>query len=345
MNARPGGARSRPPTLKEIADATGVHVSTVSRVLRQDTPPDGWSKTALSIRQVADELGYTPNRWAASLRTRRTQVLGVVMPRLDDFVIATMFQGVQRAAEDANYSVLLSSPGDSPEEIRRAVELLAGRQVDGLMLTSVHRPGDEFLDSLRTGGIPILLANRHADSARPAVVEDDLLGGVLAARHLLELGHRVMGVVAGPAHASTAHDRVIGFVEEVKRAGLTVPSGWIVTSDFEVAGGVEAARYLLTRDPRPTAIFAVNDTAAIGVLGVARDLGLAIPDDLSVVGFNDIPTVSQLPVPLTTIRSQAREMGAEAVRKLLRLVEGKPIESARLPVELVVRGSTGPAPR
>lgn len=345
MDASAGSARRRPPTLKEIADLAGVHVSTVSRVLRQDPPPDGWSETALRIRSTAEELGYTPNRWAASLRTRRTQVIGAVMPRLEDFVIATMFQGVQQAAEEAGYSVLLSSPTDSPEEIRRAVELLAGRQVDGLMLTSVHRPGNAFIESLRIGTVPLLLANRHADTGLPCVAEDDHRGGVLAARHLLELGHRELGVVAGPAHASTANDRVLGFLEEAGRAGVLVAPDRVVHSDFEVVGGVDAARQLLTMEPRPTAIFAVNDTAAVGVLGTARDLGLRVPDDLSVVGFNDIPIVSQLPVPLTTIRSRAHEMGAEAVRQLLRLADGHPVESRQIPVELVVRDSTAPPGR
>lgn len=346
MNLANGGdARKRPATLKEIAELTGVHISTVSRVLRQSEPPDGWSDAALRIRQTAQDLGYQPNPWAASLRTRRTKVVGAVMSRLDDGVIATMFTGVQQASEDAGYSVIMSSPADSPEAIRHAVELISSRQVDGLIISSVHRPSGDLLNSLNTSGAPIVLLSRHADSQLPSVTGDDRQGGLLAARHLIELGHHRLGVVAGPAHASTAHDRVRGFLEGVAEARLSLPDDVVVPSEFEVAGGVDAANVLLRRSPRPTAVFAVNDTAAIGVLGVARDLGLRVPDDLSVVGFNDIPVVSQLPVPLTTIRSQAHEMGATAARQLLRMVGDETVESVTLPVELVVRASTGPAPR
>lgn len=335
-------ARRRPPTLKEIADLTGVHVSTVSRILRQDAPPDGWSENAQRVRRTAQELGYQPNPWAASLRTRRTKVLGAVMPRLTDGVIATMFNGVQEAAEAAGYSVIMSSPADTPSAIRRAAELVASRQVDGLIMSSVHRPGAEFVASISTHGAPTLLLSRHADTDLPSVTSADHEGGVLAARHLYELGHRHIGVVAGPDHASTAHDRVEGFRDGLREAGVEIDDDCVVASAFEVDGGVEAARTLLQRTPRPTAIFSVNDTAAIGVLGVARDLSLHIPGDLSVVGFNDIPIAAQLPVALTTINTNAHELGAIAVRQLLRLIAGEPVESVALPVELVVRGSTGP---
>lgn len=333
----------RPPTLREIAELTGVHVSTVSRILRQSTPPDGWSETAQRVRQTAQDLGYQRNDWAASLRTRRTNVLGAVMPRLTDGVIATMFSGVQDAAEEAGYSVLLSSPPDTPEGIRRAAGFVASRNVDGLIMSSVHRPGADFVSSISTYGTPLLLLSRHADSGLPAVTSDDREGGRLAARHLLELGHRRFGIVAGPDHASTAHDRVEGFLDGIREGGGAVADIAVEPSAFEVDGGVAAAHALLAQNPRPTAIFSVNDTAAIGALGVARDLGLTVPIDLSIVGFNDIPIAAQLPIALTTIRTQAHAMGVSAVEQLLHLIAGRTPTSVTLPVELVPRQTTGPA--
>lgn len=333
---------SRPPTLKEIARLTGAHVSTVSRVLRQSTPPDGWSETATRIRETAEQLGYKPNPWAASLRTRRTQVLGVVMPRLHDGVIASMFTGIQQAAMNANYSVIMSSPDDNSEQMRAAAELMTGQHIDGLILSSVHAPGDDFIASLNQPGVPIVLMNRHAESSLPSITTDDVGGGRLAAKHLVELGHRRIGIVAGPEHATTASDRVLGFVAGLKEHGITIAPDAIVHSGFEVAGGVEAGRALLSMQERPTAIFAVNDTAAIGVMGVARDFGLSVPNDLSVAGFNDIPIVSQLPVPLTTIRSQSQNMGTIAVQELLKLISGEEATSHTLNVELVSRASTAP---
>ncbi|MGW8536670.1 LacI family DNA-binding transcriptional regulator [Rhodococcus qingshengii] len=340
-------SNGRPPTLREIADQAGVHISTASRVLRQPEPADGWSDSALRVRQVAEELGYQPNLWAASLRTRKTTTIGVVMPRLTDVVVATMFQGIEEAATAAGYSVLLSSPPDDLEAQRKAVEFLVSRQVDGLMLSSIHLPGTDFVDSLPLRSLPILLLNRHIDSATssvnrslPFVRGDDRLGGYLAGKHLLDCGYRDLGVIAGPDHASTSRERVAGFRDALAEAGLELPPNRIVASEFEVQGGVDAAATLLSGNTRPDAVFTVSDTIAIGVLGVARDLGLSIPDDLALVGYNDIPVVSQLPVPLTTVRSPARKIGATGLEHLLALISGKSVESVKLPVELIARAST-----
>ncbi|MBH0118933.1 LacI family transcriptional regulator [Rhodococcus sp. HM1] len=330
----------RAPTLKEIAERAGVHVSTASRVLRQPEPVDGWSESALRVREVAAELGYRPNLWAASLRTRKTTTLGVVMPRLTDGVVATTYQGIEEAATKAGYSVLLSSPPDDLEAQRRAITLLVGRQVDGLLLSSLHIPGRPFVESLGLGQLPILTVTRHADAGLPFVVGDDYRGGALAARHLLDRGYTDLAIIAGPDHASTARDRRDGFLDTLREASVEVSADRIVPSSFDVSGGVEAGRALLDRTDRPRAIFAVSDTIAIGILGVARDLGLSIPDDLAVVGYNDIPVVAQLPVPLTTVRSPAHDIGVAAVRRLLDLVRDGDAESMRLPVELVVRASS-----
>lgn len=331
---------ARAPTLKEIAERAGVHISTASRVLRQDEPVDGWSESARRVLAVATELGYQRNVWAASLRTRKTTTLGVVMPRLIDGVVAMTYQGIEEAATRAGYSVLLSSPPDDPDAQRRAAELLLGRQVDGLLLSSVHAPGRAFVDSLPLGGVPVLTVTRHAEAGRPFVVGDDRLGGALAARHLLERGYTDLAVIAGPAHATTAGDRVRGFLDALAAAGVPIAPERVVASSFEVDGGVQAARVLLDRPDRPRALFAVSDTLAIGVLGVARDLGLSVPDEVALIGYNDIPVAAQLPVALTTVASPARDIGATAVRHLLELVNGREPESVRLPVELVVRATT-----
>ncbi|MGC4961569.1 LacI family DNA-binding transcriptional regulator [Gordonia sp. DT101] len=331
---------NRAPTLKEIAERAGVHVSSASRILRQTEPADGWSESALRVRRVAAELGYQPNLWAASLRTRKTTTLGVVMTRLTDGVVATTYQGIEEAASRAGYSVLLSSPPDDLDAQRRAIELLVGRQVDGLLLSSLHNPGRPFIDALRIGNVPMLAVTRHAESGLPFVGGDDITGGRLAARHLLDRGHTDIAVVAGPRHATTAGDRLEGFRAELGNASVELRADRIMHSTFEVDGGIAAGRALLDSPTRPTAIFTVSDTIAIGVMGVARDLGLRIPDDLALVGYNDIPVVAQLPVPLTTVRSPAHEIGATAARRLLDLVAGREPETVRLPVELVVRATT-----
>ncbi|OZC62849.1 LacI family transcriptional regulator [Rhodococcus sp. 06-621-2] len=330
----------RVPTLKEIAEKAGVHVSTASRVLRQPEPVDGWTASALRVRELAAELGYQRNVWAASLRTRKTTTLGVVMPRLTDWVVATTYQGIERAATKAGYSVLLSSPPDNLEGQRAAIELLGGRQVDGLLLSSLQIPGRDFVDSLPAGLPPMLSLIRHGEAGLPFVGGDDYRGGYLAARHLIDRGYTDAAVIAGPRHASTAADRVQGFFAGFAESNILLDPDRSIRSSFDVEGGVEAGSQLLNRPNPPRAIFGVTDTVAIGVLGVARDHGLAVPDDLAVIGYNDIPVAAQLPVALTTVRSPAEQIGETAVRRLLDLVEGRDPERVRLPVELVVRAST-----
>lgn len=331
---------NRAPTLKEIAERAGVHTSTASRVLRQLEPVDGWSDSALRVREVAAELGYQPNLWAASLRTRKTTTLGVVMPRLTDGVVATTYQGIEEASTRAGYSVLLSSPPDDLDAQRRAIELLVGRQVDGLLLSSLHNPGRQFVESLSIGRLPILTVTRHAEAGLPFVGGDDCRGGYLAARHLLERGYTDVAVIAGPRHASTARDRLTGFLDALAEESIILPDNRIIHSTFEVSGGIEAGHRLLDGADRPRAIFTVSDTIAVGALGVARDRGLTIPDDLALIGYNDIPIAAQLPVSLTTVRSPAYEIGATAAQRLLDLVGGRAVESVRLPVELIPRATT-----
>ncbi|UZF55566.1 LacI family transcriptional regulator [Gordonia polyisoprenivorans] len=328
----------RAPTLKEIAEHAGVHVSTASRVLRQPEPVDGWSPSAQRVRRAAEELGYRRNVWAASLRTRKTTTLGVVMTRLTDGVVATTYQGIDEAATRAGYSVLLASPPDDADAQRDAIELLVGRRVDGLLLGGLHAPAAEFIESL-TVNVPMLTVTRHADAGLPFVGGDDRGGGRLAARHLIDRGYTDLAVIGGPAHATTATDRLAGFLDGLGEAGIELPPNRIVTSAFDVDGGIAAGRQLLDGPDRPRAIFTVSDTIAIGVLGVARDLDLQIPADLALVGYNDIPIAAQLPVPLTTVASPARRIGETAARGLLDLIEGRDVESVLLPVELIARGT------
>lgn len=331
----------RPPTMKEIAERAGVHTSTVSRVLRQTEPVDGWSPSALRIHQVAAELGYRPNPWAASLRTRRTTTIGAVMPRLTDGVVATIYQGAEQAARAAGYSLLLSSPPDDPAEQRAAIDLLAGRQVDGLLLSSLHAPAAEFVADLGLS-MPMVTVNRHADAGLPHAGGDDHRGGYLAGQHLLACGYRRLAVIGGPEHATTGRDRLQGFLAAMTDAGVVLAADRVAHASFDVTGGIEAATRLLDAPDRPDAIFATSDSIAIGVLGVARDRGLSIPDHLGVVGYNDIPVAAQLPVPLTTVITPAHDIGATGVRLLLSCIgdPGTAREDVILPVTLVARGST-----
>lgn len=333
---------TRPPTLHEVAARTGVHISTVSRVLRQPEPPDGWSETAKLIRKTAAAMGYRPNLMAASLRTRRTMTIGVLMPRLTDYVMASMFDAMETAARDSGYQLLLTSPPDSMDAQIEGAQLLVNRLVDGMIISNIHRAPDAREDAIRRMSRPVVLINRHGDTDFPKIVCDDVGGGMLATRHLIGLGHRRIGCVAGPAFASTAYDRLLGYRRALEEAGLAVDPELIVHSGFEVDGGVAAGRQLLTLPDPPSAIFAINDTAAIGTMGVARQLGLSVPGDVSIIGYNDIPLAAQLTIPLTTIRSPSADMGRLGFARLIGLMNGQGGEDRILPVSLVQRQSTAP---
>ncbi|WP_220034813.1 MULTISPECIES: LacI family DNA-binding transcriptional regulator [unclassified Curtobacterium] len=325
--------------LQAIAALAGVHISTASRVLRQAEPTKGWSASAQRVIAAAAELGYRPNRLAASLRTRRSNTIGVVMPRLADTVIATICQSVESAARSAGYQLLLTTPPDDMGAQLDAVDFLLSRQVDGLIVSSLHlsSPNPRLIDL----PVPVIATNRHPGDWMPAVVGDDVEGGRMATEHLLALGHRRIGVIAGPRHASTAVERVAGFRLAHEQRDLAVDDALVVHSDFEVEGGVVGAHTLLSLSDPPTAIFAVNDTAAIGVMGAARQRGLRVPDDLSIVGYNDISVVAQLPTPMTTVHSPTALMGTVAVERLLAAIGDGALQGATLPVSLVVRSSTG----
>ncbi len=339
--AAPAPAAARPPrvTLRDVAERAGVHVSTVSRVLsRRDGPT---SPTAARIHLIAAELGYRPDPYAASLRTRRTRSFGVLVPALTDLVLATVYDEIEQSANAHGYDTFVANTRDDVVQQRRRVDLLLDRRVDGLVLGDA-RLDDTFVDELAARGVPfVLVSRRHGDHL--SVTCDDELGGRLAAEHLLGLGHRRVAVVAGEPYASTGHDRTAGFLAACRENGLDVPMSRVLHSRFDVAGGREAADRLLEQRDPPTAVFVVNDFAAVGVMGALRDRGLRPGHDVAVVGFNDVDIAAELPVPLTSLRSPLRTMGARAATTLIARVEGQPVTSVRLAPQLIVRASSDPA--
>jgi LacI family transcriptional regulator len=334
-----------PVTLRTLADRLGLHVSTVSRVLH--AKPDESLRAASGatverIRKLADELGYQPNPHATSLRTRRSNLVGVLVPRLSDIVLATIYEGIEEAAAEHGLSTFVTNTRDVPEVQRARTEMVLGRRVDGLIFGDAYADA-AFLAGIAARGVPFVLVSRHAGT-HPAVTCDDYQGGRLAAEHLLSLGHREVAVLAGEPYASTGIDRTAGFVDTYADAGIEIPPEKIVHSPFDAPGGRVGAERLLAGRSIPSAIFAVNDFAAIGAIGAARDHGLQIGTDIAVVGFNDTPLAAELPVPLTTVRSPMREMGRRGLHLLVRLMRGEQVESQRLAPELMVRASTtGPA--
>ncbi|MEU5144509.1 LacI family DNA-binding transcriptional regulator [Streptomyces sp. NPDC021139] len=333
-----------PVTLQGIAERLGLHVSTVSRVLngsRDDGTRAASGTTARRIRELADELGYRPNPLAKGLRTRRSNLIGVLVPRLSEIAMATIYEGAEQAASAHGLSAFVTNTHDDPDLQRERIAMVLARRVDGLVIGDAHLDGAALaLPALRT--TPFVLVNRRTDAGHTSVTCDDRLGGRLVAEHLLSLGHTSVGVIAGEPFASTGTDRSQGFVDYYRDAGVPLSARRVAHSAFDTAGGRRAALRLLSAShDRPTALFAVNDFAAIGAAGAARDLGLRLGRDLALAGYNDTPLAAELPVPLTSVHSPMAEQGHRAVELLIRRMAGQEVRSERLTPHLVVRESTG----
>ncbi|MFG1930004.1 LacI family DNA-binding transcriptional regulator [Mycobacterium sp. NPDC048908] len=330
-----------PMTLRKIADELGVSPSTVSRVLA--TPGGealrwGSPETVARIRAFAKEHGYSPNPQASSLRTRRSGLIGVLVPRLQDYVLATIYEGIEEAASEAGLSTFVTNSLDIDENQRARTRMMIDRRVDGLIYGDAHLD-HEFLDQVHAEGIKFALVSRTAGDY-PSATCDDEKGGRLVGQHLADTGRRDVAVVAGLEFASTARNRTSGCLAALADNGIHVPPDRVVYTGFDPAGGRAAAERILAHGSIPDAIFATNDFAAIGAFGVLRDKGIRVPDDVALVGYNDTPLAEGGAVPLTTIRSPMHEMGRQGVRLLLEVLAGRRPESVLLEPELIIRGSS-----
>lgn len=336
------GSERRRVTLQDVAQKAGVSVTSASRSLH------GVSKGARApaedtvnrIRAVATDLGYSRNYLASGLRTRHSRLLGMLVPRLSDFVLATIYEGVEEQAAQAGYRTVVANTHDQPDLQRRHVNVMLDHRLDGLILGDA-RLDNSFVDELSNQGIRFVLVNRR-DNNHPSVACDDVAGGRLVAHHFLELGHTQVAVIAGEPHASTGVDRTDGFVAEWRESGMTIPHDWVVTSHFDTHGGRDAMLRILDSGPPPTAVFAVNDFAAIGAMGALRDAGLQVGQDIAVAGFNDVALSAELPIPLTSVASPMVEMGRKAVTELLQILNGGQARTHLLQPTLNVRASTAP---
>ncbi|MBB1595877.1 LacI family DNA-binding transcriptional regulator [Achromobacter sp. UMC46] len=339
--------RTRPVTLQSLARELGLNVSTVSRVLNgseDDARGAAAPDTVKRIRALAAELQYQTNPHAASLKTRRSRTIGVLVPRLSDMVLATIYEGIDEAAAEHGYLTFVSNTQDEPDKQRKLIDMALARRVDGLILGDAHSAPENatpnpLLAELARRDVPFVLVSRHADH-HCAVTCDDREGGRLAAKHLLDMGHRRIAVMVGESFASTGRDRSEGFFAYCAQHGLDVPAHWRIESPFDTDAGRDIGARLLSPADRPTAIFAVNDFLAVGVMGAARDQGLEAGRDVAIVGYNDTPLAGALPIGLTTIHSPMHEMGRLGLALLLQKLAGGQPDSVRLPPHLVVRDSS-----
>lgn len=334
-------------TIRDVARLAEVHPGTVSRALNEETRALVNPETAERVLKAADELGYRPNRIARGLKTNRSHTIGVLIPDITNPLFPPILRGIEDRLDEAGYTALIVNTDNDPERERIYLEAMGARQVDGF-IAATARLDRELLDELDGAGVPLVLVNRSLeDGSVPAVTVDDRRGIALAVEHVVELGHTRIGHVAGPQNLSTGHRRQLSFIEAMQAAGLEVAEGQIkLGAYFTEEEGARACDQLLSAAPDVTAIVAGNDLMAIGCYDTLERRGLVCPDDISVVGFNDMPFVDRLRPPLTTIRLPHREIGQRAAGLLLEQLSGRVGAGREILLEptLMVRGSTA-APR
>jgi LacI family transcriptional regulator len=340
------GAPSMSVTMKLVAAELGVSVTTISKVLNNHA--DIGEATRQRVLAKVEQLGYRRNAVARSLTLRRTHTLGVIVSDLMHSFFVEVVSAIEAALGSRGYGLLLCNLGEDPAKERWQLEMLLERQVDGVILasTNAQRNGD-LLRYLQSQGKGLVLIDRddHQGLRCHRVVTDDEKVGRLATSHLIALGHRRIAHLAGPrlVHARRRHR---GYLASMRQAGLAVDDRWVVEGGFVEQAGYEAAMRLFEAAPDVTAIFAVNDPAAIGAMKAAWESGRRVPDDLAVIGAGDIAHGDMLRVPLTTVSWSRDELGREAARLIIDQIEAHPdgpFHRVVVPPTLRVRASCGAA--
>ena len=331
MARNPARSLDVPPnvTIRDVAARAGVSVATVSRVFNQKGPIR--EETVRRVMDVAGELRYIPHAGARSLSTRSTRTIGVVLPDLHGEFFSEVIRGIDLAARESGYHLLLSGSHADREEMRAVVQAVRGL-VDGLIVMSPDLDASALLGELPPG-IPSVLLNAKVDG-RPSITIDNAGGARDVVRHLVSLGHTRIAFIGGPAKNADAEQRRRGFRAGMKQRGV---QGQELPGDFTEISGYEAGKTIAAMRPRPTAVFAANDSMAIGALCAFRDARVRVPEQIALVGFDDIPIARFLDPPLTTVKVPIAELG----RRGLQILVGEDGHPARLETSLVVRRSCG----
>jgi len=333
----------RPATLRDVAAAARIHPATASRALNPETRLLVSEDTARRVTAAAAKLGYRPNPVARSLRTRRSHTVGVLIPDLNNPLFPPIVRGLEDKLAAAGYVALIGNTDADASRERLIFEQMRARHVDGFVLATVTLH-DRLLAEAAAADVPVVLMNRLSqDYSFPSVSVDNEQGARMAVTHLARLGHTRIAHIAGPQEASTGVTRLRGFREGMASHQLEVSEDLIIyASRYTVEEGTRCARELLARDSGFTAVAAANDMLAVGCYAALDEAALQCPDDMSVIGFNDMPFIDRLRPPLTTVRFPHYQLGTEAAQLLLERIGEResPVKIMYLAPELVVRGST-----
>jgi LacI family transcriptional regulator len=328
-------------TMAQVAREAQVSLMTVSRVINDK---EGVSQaTRERVQAVIERLDYHPSDIARGLVTKRTGTLGLVVPDVANPFFAEVARGAEHVAYDTGYNVFLCNTGEDTQRELDVLRSLEEKRVDGVVVCS-SRLEESVLEEAVASHQAAVLFNRRLESEDVGIVMiDDVVGGQMATQHLLQTGHRAIGFLSGPPASQSGRRRAAGYRSALAAAGVPYSPNWTRHSPPTVEGGRAAARGLLTDHPELTALFCYNDLVAVGALRACVDLDRAVPDDVSIVGFDDILLAALVSPPLTTCRVPRYEVGLEAMRLLLGKIEGSMDVACReivLPPQLIIRDST-----
>jgi LacI family transcriptional regulator len=334
-------------TLRDVAEKAGVHPSTASRALNARSRTLVNDQTVVRVLEAARVLGYRPNALARGLKTNQTFTVGMLLPDLTNPLFPPIVRGVEDTLGATDYTVILGNTDNDKDKERALLDTMLNRRVDALIVASARRSASRLAE-LGEGGLPVVLVNRSSDNAfLPSVSGDDHAGIGLAVRHLASLGHRRIAHVGGPQDLSTGLARYQSVVSWMQSEGLEADPRLIVFSErFHQVPGAVATNELFERGAEFTAVVAANDLLAIGCYDVLAERGVRVPDDVSVVGYNDMPFSDKLNPPLTTVHIPHYMIGVRAAELALELIAERDVagQSLRLTPTLIERASTSRNP-
>ena len=333
-------------TLNDVARLAGVSSMTVSRVINNSGHIG--PETRAKVNQAIVELGYMPNVLARQLRSKRTKTIALVLTDITNPFFTTIARGVEDTARAQGYAVMFCNTDESEAEELEYVRVLIQRRVDGVLLVPATDSSGS-LQLLHKHGLPVVVLDRHVRSGQVDEVRTDSeAGAYLAIRHLIDLGHRRIAVLTGPADVSTSMDRVAGYRRALAEESLEPDSRYILFGEYNDASGFEMTRRILAARPRPTALFAANNFIAFGAIQALREAGLSIPEEMSIAVFDDLPQGWVFDPFLTVVSQPAYEIGRRATELMLERLTGEAPAEPRtivLPSELIARRSTAPPRR
>jgi LacI family transcriptional regulator len=328
------------PTIREVAQQAGVSDATVSHVINNTrfVMPE----TRKRVMDAMNSLNYRPNALARSLRQGRTNTIGLILPDSANPYFAEIGRSIEDEAFKLGFSVILCNTERDTKREQFYVDVLSKKQVDGMIFVAAGDQVDS-LNFLLGEGIPVVLIDRDLKNSEvDAVLTDNQQGGFLATRHLIELGHTLIACIAGPSNITPGYERIIGYRQALEESGLPYTDKLVMYGDYHPESGLQITKEFLSRNPRPTAIFALNDLMALGALRAASESKYSVPGMLAIIGFDDIELACYTNPPLTTISQPKAAIGVQAISLLADRISNKMIAPRRVVLQphLIIRGST-----